>query len=181
MDWLLSLDPILLAALAVQIILFTIVFFLLILSRAELREMKYRYLALEDYLGDGESRDLLQSCAAILRELELDSRIKAKDISDLYEILSGCVQKVSILRYNAFSDVGSDLSYSIALLDNDDCGIVISGLYGRETSTTYAKPVENGRSQYILTGEEEEAISMARKKYLGRTYYGDRKERDEFP
>ncbi|MCL2163621.1 MAG: DUF4446 family protein [Oscillospiraceae bacterium] len=180
MDWFLSLDPILLTIIAVQIILFAILFLLLILSRSEIREMKYRYLALEEYLGNGESRDLLQSSADMLRELEHDSRIKGKDISDLFEILSGCVQKVAILRYNAFNDVGSDLSYSIALLDYDDNGIVISGLYGRETSTTYAKPIEFGHSQYILTEEEEQVISLARKKHLGKTYFGDRKESDGF-
>jgi len=47
--------------------------------------------------------------------------------------------KVGVVRYNAFDDVGSDLSFSIALLDDNDNGVVISGIYSRESSTTYAK------------------------------------------
>ena len=175
MERFLSIDPILLSIITVQFILLIPVIILLLNSRSEIKDIKYRYDSLVEYLGDGEAKDLLQECANMIRNLEYDSQIKEKDISELYELLSCCIQKVAILRYNAFADVGSDLSYSIALLDNDDNGIVLSSLYGRESSTTYAKPIDAGHSGYILTGEEEEAISLARKKHIGKSYYGTRK------
>ena len=62
-----------------------------------------------------------------------------------------CVQKVAIMRYKAFDDVGSDLSYSIALLDGHNDGVVLTGLYGRYDSTCYAKPVDKGISRYELS------------------------------
>lgn len=65
-----------------------------------------------------------------------------------------CVQKVSIIRYKAFEDVGSDLSYSIAILDGNNDGVIITGIYGRQESTTYAKPVDKGISRYDLSEEE---------------------------
>jgi hypothetical protein len=175
MDRFFALDPILLAVLTVIIVLLAVVLILLIYSRIEIRAIKYKYSTLMEYLGNGDSKDLLQECVNMIRELEFNGKIYEKDISDLYEMLSSCVQKVAIIRYNAFNDVGSNLSYSIALMDNDDNGIVLSGLYGREVSTTYAKPIESGQSFYILTGEEEEAIAVARKKHIGKSYYGIRK------
>lgn len=71
--------------------------------------------------------------------------------------------KLGIKRYNAFSDQGSDLSFSFALLDELDNGIVISGLHNRDSSYVYAKPLEQGESKYTLSPEEKEAIELARR------------------
>ena len=175
MEALLSLDPLILAIITGELLLTVYLFSLVLFSRSEIQDIKDKYISLIEYLGDGDSRDLLQNCVDVIRELEFDSRIKEKDIDELFEILTSCIQKFAILRYNAFSNVGSDLSFSIALLDNDDNGIVISSLYGRESSTTYAKPIIRGRSEYILTGEEKHAISQAKKKHIGKSYYGVKK------
>ena len=185
MERLLSFDPLLLVILAVLFMLLILLFVMLFLTRSELNSFRTKYDSLIEYLGGGSSKDILQECVNIIHNLEFDNRIRAKEISELYDILSSCVQKVAILRYNAFSDVGSDLSFSIALLDNDDNGVVITNLYGRESSTTYAKPVDKGHSTYILTGEEEESIALARKKHIGKSYYGLRRQmeagEDELP
>jgi len=77
--------------------------------------------------------------------------------------LQRCIQKVGVVRYNAFDDVGSDLSFSIALLDDNDNGVVISGIYSRESSTTYAKKIVNGTSKNPLSAEELQAISESKK------------------
>lgn len=87
---------------------------------------------------------------------EINSIIKAMD-SDLEK----CIQKIGIVRYNAFKDVGSDLSFTLALLDENDNGIVLNGIYSREMSNIYAKPVEKGKSTYTLSEEEQEAIRKA--------------------
>ena len=80
---------------------------------------------------------------------------------DLSETMKECVQKVAIMRYRAFEDVGSDLSFSIAILDGNNDGIVLTGLYGRQQSTTYAKPIDNGISRYDLSEEELSVIQEA--------------------
>ncbi len=74
-----------------------------------------------------------------------------------------CIQKVGMVRYNAFQDVGSDLSFAIALLDSNDDGVVINGIYSRDSSSTYAKPIAKGKSKYTLSVEELQALDMARK------------------
>ena len=178
MESLLELNPMLLAVLAVLFVLMIFVIVVLIFSRLELTRLKEKYDALIEYLGNGESKDILSECAELIRNLEYENRIQEKEIAEVFSILSSCVQKVSIVRYNAFDNVGSDLSYSIALLDNEDNGVVLSSLYGRESSTAYAKPVSSGNSKYVLTDEEREAISSARKNHIGRSYFTEKTQKD---
>ena len=80
------------------------------------------------------------------------------------EITNGCVNKVAIMRYKAFEDVGSDLSFSIALLDSHNDGIVLTGIYSRQDSTTYAKPIDKGISRYELSEEELHVLNEAMSK-----------------
>ncbi|NLC77511.1 MAG: DUF4446 family protein, partial [Clostridia bacterium] len=67
-----------------------------------------------------------------------------------------------MVRYNAFTGLGSDQSFSLALLDSRDDGVVITSIYGREDSRFYAKPVKGGRSRYRLTDEELLALDRAK-------------------
>jgi hypothetical protein len=71
--------------------------------------------------------------------------------------------KVGIHRYNAFSDTGSDLSFSVAILDEFQDGVLLTGIHNREQTYIYAKPVQNGQSQYTLSPEEIEAINQTLK------------------
>ena len=75
--------------------------------------------------------------------------------------IASCIQKVGIVRYNAFRDVGSDLSFAIALLDGNDTGVILNGLYGSDSSNIYAKPIKGGVSTYQLSEEEKYALEIA--------------------
>lgn len=75
--------------------------------------------------------------------------------------LKNCVQNIGIVRYNAFDNMGGDQSFSVAMLDDRGDGFVITSLYGRNTSTTFAKPVKARQSTYPLTDEEKEAIERS--------------------
>ena len=70
-------------------------------------------------------------------------------------------QHVGVIRYNAFDYMGSDQSFSIAMLNEYGDGFVITSLYGRNTSTVFAKPIKNRQSDYPLSNEEQEAIRRA--------------------
>ena len=72
------------------------------------------------------------------------------------------VQKVALIRFNPFREVGGDQSFSVALLDGNNSGVVITSLYSREENRVYGKPVKNGESEYLLSEEEKEAIERAR-------------------
>jgi len=79
----------------------------------------------------------------------------------LEEKFSSSLQHVGVVRYNAFDDVGSDLSFSVAVLDKRGNGFVISSLYGRNETRTFAKPIREGKSEYKLSNEEVAAIRKA--------------------
>jgi len=84
---------------------------------------------------------------------ELSERCKV-----IREQLKGCVQKVGVVRYNAFDNIGSDLSYSVSLLDEKNNGVVLSSIFGREDNRCYAKPITSGTSDYPLSEEEIAAL-----------------------
>lgn len=71
------------------------------------------------------------------------------------------VAGVGLVRYNAFRETGSDLSFSLALLDRDRNGVVLTSLFGRNESRCYGKPVEQGQSNYHLSEEEKQALEEA--------------------
>lgn len=75
--------------------------------------------------------------------------------------LAFAVQKVGFVRYNAFGEMGSELSFSIAFLDDFLNGFVLTSIYGRENSICYAKPIKNGKSIYPLSAEEIQSIDRA--------------------
>ena len=89
--------------------------------------------------------------------------IMNEDLVNLKNQMDRGIQKCNIIRYNAFSDTGSDLSYSIAMLDNFNDGIIITGIYGRNESISYAKPISKGTSKYPLSVEEELVLNRSLK------------------
>ena len=90
-------------------------------------------------------------------------KLMEQKLEDLYVQIEGCVQRVDIIRYNAFSDTGSDLSYSLALLNNKNNGLLLTGIYGRNEAYTYAKPIIAGKSNYSLSEEEITVLNKAKK------------------
>ena len=121
-----------------------------------------KYLSFMKKIGNGNNLDeMLKKYLEDVREIKKDnSEIKAY-YTKLDNDIGSCIQKVGIVRYNAFRDVGSDLSFAIALLDRDDNGVVLNGLYGSESSNIYAKPIKNGKSSYQLSDEEKYALDIA--------------------
>jgi hypothetical protein len=121
-------------------------------------------------LSGASMEEVLEDCiekanGIVSKNKEIEYQLNALERNLYY-----CVQKVGVIRYNAFDNVGSDLSFSIALLNNSDDGLVISSLYSRESSSTYAKPVSGGKSRYALSAEELQAIDTARKSHVSSKY-----------
>ena len=72
------------------------------------------------------------------------------------------IQKVGLIRYNPFDEMGGNLCFALALLDGHDNGVVLNGIHSRTGSFTYAKPIEMGVSTYMLSEEEIKAVEMAK-------------------
>ena len=71
------------------------------------------------------------------------------------------LRHLSVVRYDAFGDMGGHLSWSAALLDDNGNGIVLTSIHGRSESRTYAKNVAEWSSDQTLSPEEEEAVDAA--------------------
>ena len=121
-----------------------------------------KYISFMKKMGNGNNLDeMLKKYLDDVKEIKKDnSEIKAY-YTKIDSDIASCIQKVGLVRYNAFRDVGSDLSFAIALLDREDNGVVLNGLYGSESSNIYAKPIKNGTSSYQLSDEEKYALDIA--------------------
>lgn len=104
----------------------------------------------------------LKEVLSVLKVLEERFEKTDKELKKFQKESKLFLQKVGIIRYNPFSEVGGDQSFSIALLDKNDDGLVISSLYSREENRVYAKPIKNGESEYVLSSAEKKAINKAK-------------------
>jgi len=86
-------------------------------------------------------------------------KINSKN-AEIEEKMTKCIQKVSIVRFNPYGEVGGNQSFAIALLDKHLSGVMILSLYARDGVRVYSKPIKEGKSEYKLSKEEEEALSL---------------------
>lgn len=92
----------------------------------------------------------------------LASEIKNReDIENISAILQNTFQKVGMVKYDAFHEMGGKLSFSLALLDQKNDGFIINAMHSREGCYTYIKEILNGNSIIVLAEEEKEALNVA--------------------
>ena len=106
-------------------------------------------------------RNVLFSHIEKTKELDFglkDAFGKIKSLEDTSKI---SFQKIGVVRFNPFNDQGGNQSFTIALLDSQNNGFVISSLFVNEGNRVYAKSVVAGKSEYTLSSEEKEAIPRA--------------------
>jgi len=118
---------------------------------------------INSFFRKGE-KDLESLLKSLVRKSELQEKnIQEilKKISKLEQISKISFQKIGIVRYNPFKEVGGDQSFSVALLDSENSGFIISSLYMREGIRVFTKPIQKGKSEYSLSEEEQKAIKKA--------------------
>jgi hypothetical protein len=91
----------------------------------------------------------------------LDAIGIGQEIASLHETLLGAVQRVGLVRFDAFEDMGGQLSFALAMLDADGTGVVLSSINGRRETRVYAKSIEHGESALTLSDEERESVKRA--------------------
>ncbi|MCK4524875.1 MAG: DUF4446 family protein [Candidatus Andersenbacteria bacterium] len=116
------------------------------------------------FFASSEAKDLEEIIYKQIKKTnEVDGEIKKliEDNGKIRENMAKCVQKVGVVRFNPFGDVGGNQSFAIALLDKYLSGVIILSLYSRDDVKVYSKQVIEGKSEYALSKEEEEAIRIA--------------------
>jgi hypothetical protein len=86
-----------------------------------------------------------------------------KGYGHLSEIGARSFQKSAIVRFNPFRNTGGDQSFVLALLDNNDSGMLLTSIHGREGTRVYIKPIAYGNSDHTLSAEESQALKDARR------------------
>ena len=105
-------------------------------------EMLKNYINKVDEVSD-KNEEIINYCKTI------DNRI------------SLCIKKIGMVRYSAFKDTGSDLSFALTLLNDKNDGVILNGIYSREMSNIYAKQVIDGKCSNKLSEEERQALEIA--------------------
>ncbi len=98
-----------------------------------------------------------------LNEQKAESVATSAKVETIRQALMKMKSKIAIHRYNAFNEGGSDLSFTIAILDDYQDGVILTGIHSREQMYLYAKPIQNAQSTYTLSPEEKEAINQTLK------------------
>ena len=142
------------------IIVILLIGFMVIIAKFSGLNKKYKNFIKK--IGNGKNiEEDLENYMHKVSNVEKQNAEIYNQIKNINQDLTKCIQKVGIVRYTAFKDTGSDLSFALALLDENNDGVVLNGIYSREMSNIYAKPVEKGKSTYTISEEEQQAIQKA--------------------
>lgn len=141
--------------------LFLIIASIIFLNKAAI--LKKRYKALMMGREGVNIEELLNRYGGMISEgLEKQKAFESR-LTEVEQQLKLSVSGVGLVRFNAFQETGSDLSFSLALLDRHQNGVVVTSIFGREDSRCYGKPVREGQSTHLLSEEEMKALSEAKR------------------
>ena len=126
-----------------------------------LRYLKKRYRKMMTGVDNGNLERMLIGHIDEVRRVQQENAEIRAEAERQDALLQQAITRVGVVRFRAFDDMGSDLSYAVALLDSHNDGVVLSSIFGREDSRSYVKPIKDGQSQYMLTDEEKQALADA--------------------
>lgn len=151
-------DYIILGMLAVILIMFI----MLIINMAKIGNMKKKF----NVFMSGKNAKSLED--TLIKRLEqIDNLIESNDANErnidrLFDHIRFTFQKIGMIKYDAFHEMGGKLSFSLALLNETDDGFIINAVHSREGCYTYIKEIIGGNSIIALSEEEQEALAMAK-------------------
>ncbi|RRJ62994.1 DUF4446 family protein [Paenibacillus oralis] len=143
------------------IILFVWLFVWNLVQGGKLRKMRKKYDLMMQGTGVEDLESLLIDLKMQQGKIEDIQETQARQLGELQRLMPKQKAKIGIKRYNAFGERGNDLSFSIAFINEDQDGVVLTGIYNRDGSFVYAKSLSKGESSHALSPEEQEAIALA--------------------
>lgn len=168
-----SVDPAIF--LIILTVLIIVLFILLIVQSSRLSKIIKKY----DRFMDGRDGDSMEEeLISLFEDIRFLKKAQKQDSYDIASIKTNMVfayQKVGIVRYDAFREMGGKLSFSIALLNDKNNGFLINSVHSSDGCYTYAKEIVGGESYIHLGNEEREALNKA----LGIDTHDDSDEMDE--
>lgn len=142
-------------------VLFLVTCILLIIALCKLKKLHRRVDALTRGKDAESMEETILKFFDNIKELEDAKEEMHQDIKEIKENMKVTYQKAGLVKYDAFREMSGALSYSLALLDKENNGVLISSMYSREGCYSYAKEIVNGESKLNLSEEEAEALKQA--------------------
>ncbi|TCO78033.1 DUF4446 family protein [Marinisporobacter balticus] len=139
---------------------------ILCIQGAKLSKLKKKYERLSNNI---EGKNIEEIIHEYYQKIDhLDIRMNKMDalIENVERKLLYSIQKVGFVQYNAFDDVGGSLSFTIALLNEQNTGFILTNIYSRNNSIVYGKTIKDGKSTHTLSAEELQALDRAKNKSL---------------
>lgn len=146
----------------VFLLVFIVVLFILLL--AVNRKVNYISRKYHRLMTGKGGRDLEETVLTRFREMDhvkKTTRRIAREHDTFKDHLDSCYNKLGIVKFNSFDDMAGELSFSLCLLNQDNCGFVLTTMHTREGCYTYTKEIDHGNSYQVLTNEEIRAIKAA--------------------
>ena len=149
------------------LILAVLIFILMILLIIQISKVSRLKKRLDQFLMGKDGVTLEQNILQLfednrfLKDMEEKDR---KDINTIFKRMQTMYQKMGLVRYDAFNQMGGQLSYSLALLDENDNGFIINSVHSTEGCYSYSKEIRNGDNSISLSAEETEALAIAKGK-----------------
>lgn len=141
-----------------------IVLILLIVLLVKYSNIKKRYDKFMKGKNASSLEDDMHGVFEDMKLLKTNTDRNKKDIRILYKNMEKTFQKLGIVKYDAFNQMGGQLSYSLALLDENDNGFIINSVHSTEGCYSYSKEIRNGDNSISLSAEETEALAIAKGK-----------------
>lgn len=143
------------------IVVLLITLILLIVQIRKTSKLKKR---LDKFLLGKDGTSLENDIVALFEDnkfLKASTEKNKKDIRILYKNMESAFQKMGLVKYDAFNQMGGQLSFCLALLDESNNGFIINSVHSTEGCYSYTKEIKMGESSIPLGKEEEEALAMA--------------------
>ncbi len=138
-----------------------IMLIMLIIQMGKSKALRKKY---ELFMDGSNGQSLENEIGRILSEnaqLRGDNEEINKEIDHIYSRLETVVQKVGVIKYDAFQQMGGKLSYAIAVLDETNTGFLLNSVHSVDGCYTYVKVIKKGRPDVDLSTEEQKALTQA--------------------
>ncbi len=146
------------------IILASVVGILLILSVVQFIQISRLKKKVKSFTTGKSGANLEKTIISLVEDnkfLKNDVKSNRREINHIYKRLETTYQKMGLIKYDAFQQMGGQLSFSLALLDENNTGFIINSVHSTEGCYSYTKEIRNGTSAIDLSAEEAEALAMA--------------------
>lgn len=134
---------------------------IMLISSIQMHSLKKKY---KEFMTGRDGKNLEDTILRKLEQIDQTMEINLanqKNINRIFEDMKSTFQKIGLVKYDAFNEMGGKLSFSLALLNQMNDGFIINAMHSREGCYTYIKEIIDGNSVINLSEEEKEALDMA--------------------